>query len=334
MKSAATFILTLLIFQLNLNGAEVFTPIAGVVVNDHNGEFSLYFHDSFTGDYYPVFFEHDPGTTRLSVLMDNRLYHLEPGHGFDIRVQTWGNSVIISWTSSQLSVIQTFTITPGPEDGQPDEIVMRISMINRSGMTHSLGFRALFDTVLGEDSNSHFEVPDREPVRREQEFITRDLPLFWSGRDQSGRHSVYMSFATGQTTLPDRLIFAGWKHLIESGWDYESVQNRSFDVIPYSVNDSAAALFFNPKSVNRDESRDIIFTFRSQMQTDPLSGQAVQAEGQESPSNPQLIQDLEQLDRLMRLIESYLADPVSADSEVLDSLRAQLNQVEERINSY
>jgi hypothetical protein len=48
-------------------------------------------------------------------------------------------------------------------------------------------------------------------------------------------------------TTPDRLVLANWKRLSDSPWLYETVPARSFSELPYSINDSAACLYFGPQ---------------------------------------------------------------------------------------
>ena len=47
-------------------------------------------------------------------------------------------------------------------------------------------------------------------------------------------------------TAPDKVIFANWKRLDESGWTLNIKEDRNFNLLPYSINDSAVCHYYEP----------------------------------------------------------------------------------------
>jgi hypothetical protein len=59
-----------------------------------------------------------------------------------------------------------------------------------------------------------------------------------------------MTSGTG-ITAPDRVVFANWKRLSDATWAFDTSSARDFNLLPYSVNDSAAAQYYEPRSLPR-----------------------------------------------------------------------------------
>ena len=47
-------------------------------------------------------------------------------------------------------------------------------------------------------------------------------------------------------TSPDKVIFSNWKRLDESGWTLNVKDGRNFNLLPYSINDSAVSHYYEP----------------------------------------------------------------------------------------
>ena len=58
-------------------------------------------------------------------------------------------------------------------------------------------------------------------------------------------------------TKPDSVIFANWKRLNDAPWAIDTNPTRNFNLLPYSINDSAVAEFFDPSTIARAASREI-----------------------------------------------------------------------------
>ena len=61
-------------------------------------------------------------------------------------------------------------------------------------------------------------------------------------------------------TDPDRVVVANWKRLNDASWTYESNQTRDFSLLPYSIDDSAIALYYEPATVASSTIRTATYT--------------------------------------------------------------------------
>lgn len=52
-------------------------------------------------------------------------------------------------------------------------------------------------------------------------------------------------------TIPDKVIFANWKRLNDASWSYPTSTARNFNLLPYSVNDSAVSQYYEPRKLSR-----------------------------------------------------------------------------------
>jgi hypothetical protein len=68
-----------------------------------------------------------------------------------------------------------------------------------------------------------------------------------------------VQFAGPGIDRPDKVVLANWKRLSDASWGFDVNSQRNFTLVPYSINDSAIALYWEPISVARGGSRRISF---------------------------------------------------------------------------
>ena len=62
-------------------------------------------------------------------------------------------------------------------------------------------------------------------------------------------------------TKPNEVVLANWKRLNDSSWNYTVNTQRTFSSPPYSINDSAALLVYNPRIIPANQSDEISIAF-------------------------------------------------------------------------
>ncbi len=249
-------VILLLVSVSRLSALEVTNGKMKLVIHENTGRFSLYYLEDVRKDLYtPLFLVQDPRTSVLSILVNNKVYRMGEAAEFVQSVEQTVQGARIVWKSPQLEVSEEFVFIKSKQAPLSDGISIVITLRNISEQDLTLGARYLIDTQLGEKSSTHFVLSDGREVKSELE-ITRPLPLYLISRADNLIGLQCMLSSEG-ITQPDRVVFANWKRMNDSSWSFESSQSRNFNLLPYSVNDSAVFFFYNPVSVSSGSSRTI-----------------------------------------------------------------------------
>ncbi len=216
------------------------------------GRFSLsYLSPLQNGSYIPLLAAQDPRTSLLSIAVGNKVYRMGETSTFSESVQKTPTGGKFVWTSPFLVVTEAFTFISAPGSPLADGVRIDLSLKNVSEQDQSIGARYLFDTYLGEASLVHFQTDTLKEVTRELTLTPADKAAYWvsplvGNQDQVGLECMLTGAGV---TAPDRVEFANWKRLSDASWGFETSPLRNFSVLPYSVNDSAVAQYYDPRTV-------------------------------------------------------------------------------------
>jgi hypothetical protein len=217
-------------------------------LDETDGTFSLYYlADIAANRYIPLFFSQDPETSGVAILEDNRFHRLGESGGFTLETVETRDGGRFIWESSTLEIIEDFSFVASRGSRLANGVQLTITVFNRSEEAKNIGVRVLIDTTLGESQPSHFLLNGNEEIAREEAISSAN---FWVSPSASNPGlGLHYSLAGDGVTRPDRVVFANWKRLIESSWEYPVRENRTFSLLPYSINDSAAAMYYGPRRV-------------------------------------------------------------------------------------
>ncbi len=289
-------------------------------IDEQNGRFSVYaLLDD--GAKRPLLVDEDPRTTMLTVLAGSKIYRMGDSFEFSQDIKQSSDSVDIIWESPSLGVIQRFELDTGT-------LAVIITVKNRSEQDLQIGIRYLLDTYLGERS-THFRA-DGLIVEGETDY-TWATPYQVESSD-SDELSVFIELSGTEITDPDRVVIANWKRLNDASWTFESNQSRDFNLLPYSINDSAVALYYEPQTVPSKTIRSVSFRLRSR---DAQAGSVsfthtsvvdkVDEELKEA-----LFDEMYRLDTLIIKIDRYLDSGQPTAQSDIDELKSTLGQLEEK----
>ena len=122
----------------------------------------------------------------------------------------------------------------------------------------SIGCRVLLDSYLGEKNNQHFKTSNNPQIQTEVQFTNSSLPS-WIESSNEKNIGFRLFVSTNPDLAPNAVMLANWKRINDAVWQPEFQQNRNFTLAPYSINDSAIALYWDPKTVKPKESRKIFY---------------------------------------------------------------------------
>ena len=236
-----------------------------LVLHQGSGRFSLYSNG------VALFVDQDPRTSGLALYLDGKVYRLGAGGEFKQSAEKVPGGARFIWTSKRATVTAIFAFQGA------DAMSLSLTVRNNNAEGElSAGVRLLLDTYLGETGFPHFLIEGVGEVNGEHSFNLADMPAYWLSRSsrETQTPGLQMPLRGPQVTAPDRLVVANWKRLDESSWLYESSPARTFSELPYSINDSAACLYFGPAPLPAGASRSFLMLFSASREPPPAGQQA------------------------------------------------------------
>ncbi|WP_455381791.1 hypothetical protein [Salinispira pacifica] len=357
----------LLLGSLSLHALDLKQGDLKLVLTEDTGRFSLYYlEDAKKNQYQPLFFSDDPRTSVLTIMQDGKLYRMGDSSAFQMSLEHNGNTAAFVWKSSTLTVTEEFSFSPAAGQAAGTGILITLRIRNTGNESSQVGARYLIDTILGEHSAAHFQTQAEGPIRHETQ-ITPSPTDSWVLSAASDPNSVGLKIVTygpGVTT-PDRVVLANWKRLNESPWDYDVNSSRDFNLLPYSINDSAVALYYNSQNLSPGASRTITIAIGTRNAVAPASSAASQTQqpaaspasqssgaeaaqplaqpknnvvnngGARPPKNSELERDYEQTKKLLDQINQLLSQPPGTVSpDQINELQQELKKLEDRRSQY
>ncbi|UCF99302.1 MAG: hypothetical protein JSV89_07115 [Spirochaetaceae bacterium] len=341
-----------------LAALEVDSGRVRLILHEGIGRFSLYTR-STSADYIPLFVDQDPRTSGLSLVVNDKLYKLGETSEFAEKTAKTTNPLTarFEWTSRVLKVVQEFTPVSSGGKIDAEGVRMSIRITNRSPSRLSVGMRLCLDTYLGEDNLSHFSSDRHKEIRRELSVTDSDMIGYWLSPSADSPQNIGLLCVTSGSdiTSPDKIVFANWKRISEASWGYETSTNRNFNLMPYSINDSAVCMYYEPVDLLAQESREIVLVLANVTLTD--YGQVAEATSaavavserpvEQVPADTlqelrtrlssdvgTLEQILEELNSLIGLTDQLLAAPEQLSDEQLRLMEEILSVIKDKSERY
>ena len=259
-KFALLFISLVLLLQAGFS-LELKDGRMRLVVEERTGRFAIYYlSDVAKNQYTPFLYDQEIRTTYPTLMIDQKTYKLGDSSEFRVSVKSDDLGALrVEFRSAFCVVWQTFTFIASPGSTMADGVAIDFSIENVSQTEGTFGLRMLYDTWLGEKSSAHFNASKAGPLSVETSFF--DMQDEWirssdSPASTDGKASLQVLLAS-PATKPDLLIAANWKRLNDATWSFDTNAYRNYTLLPYSINDSALALYFNPTGLRPGATRSI-----------------------------------------------------------------------------
>lgn len=330
-------------------GLEVKEGRIKLVLDEQSGKFSAFYEKSAgSGEYIPLLFSRDPRTSGFGFLVGNRIYSMGESSGFSLESGREGTGAYFLWESKVFRVKQRFSFIRSEGSTLADGFSISIEVENRSSRDQAIGVHYLFDTYLGEEDDRHFITDSGIALKNETEYESL-MPAYWlSPSTEEGFQGLQGMLRSRGVSQPDRIIFANWKRLQENTWNFTVQSSRNFNLLPYSINDSAVCYYYLPKKVASGEKRELKFAFgayrggrysiggeEESSEIQELYNQAASG-SQAAPDDleSQIREDLQAANDLLGKLDELLAYPEDLSNEDIQVLRQILTSLEQRKERY
>ncbi len=283
-------------------------------------------------------------TWRILPQTNNQCHRLGESGGFSLQTVRTRDGGRFVWTSPTLEIVQDFTFVASRGARLANGIQQTVTIRNRSEEAKNIGVRFLLDTTLGETQPAHFLLDGEEEVTREQEVTSGS---HWISPSAEGFELGLFYAMQGQgISRVSRVVFGNWKRLIESSWDYPVRESRTFSLLPYSINDSAAAMYYGPQSVAPGDSFQAVMVMgaagsgafaASQGSSAPLESLfSDTVEGGSGKAPGSLVEEVVAVNDLLAEIDALLSQeggPSGEDVEVVRRIYEELRRRAETARS-
>ncbi len=333
-KTPILAVLVLAASLTSLPALEIDEGRVRLILHEGIGRFSMYARSGSTRDTeIPLFVDQDPRTSGISLVVNDKIYKLGDTADFSEKITkaTISGAPGFEWESRTLKVVQDFFPVSSPTSTEAEGVRMSIQITNLSRSKLSVGLRMCFDTYLGEENLSHFTSDRQQNIRNELTVSRAEMIRYWLSPSSKSPQEIGLICITSgaDITSPDKIVFANWKRLSDASWDYETSSNRNFNLMPYSINDSAVCMYYEPVTITAQGSREIVLVLGNVTLSDYGVEKQVAAS---TPSEPP-VDSLQALgDRVRAAVGSGQDDSAAIQREV-QNLNDLLDEIERRLSS-
>ena len=342
-----TYIL-LFTYILPVYSADITEGRIKLSINENKGTYTPYYLDDVnTGKYIPLLFAKDPETTILSIMVDNKIYKMGNTSIFSNEYFTTPRGGQIVWTSTVLKVTEDFSFLKSKASSLSDGFKITLTVENISENNNYIGIAYLFDTYLGEDQDSHFFLDTGEKITSEDSY-SRNFPAYWVSPSKNSTVSGLQGMLRGPgITVPSKIIFANWKRLKDNLWNFTVKKSRNFNLIPYSINDSAVAFIYDPIRIESKSKRTVVIALGGFSNSTFGASESIESSGinalfdktLNTDKDPQTTEtsvktDLIAITDLIKKINNFLEYPDTASKGEIDLINQILETLKQRKTLY
>jgi len=348
MKLTSIFTILIIFFTFTLHSLDLTEGRIKITLHEDSGSFSVsYLEDINSGKYTPLLFEKDPETSLLSIIVDDKTFKMGNTSVFskDILSTPAGGKIV--WESAILKVTEDFSFVTSESSSLSDGFKLTITVENRSDKTNMIGLNYLFDTYLGEKSDNHFILDNGTSVSSENILIT-NFPNSWISPTENDEFLGLQGMIRGPgITVPNKIIFANWKRLKDNLWNFQAKKNRNFNLVPYSINDSAVSVIYDPIKVKGESSREVVlvmgaytnssFTGSSSLEDseiDTIFSQTLNTDTDPQNTETSIKTDLIATTDLLKKIDSFLLYPDNVTDGEIDLIVQIIETLNQRKKIY
>jgi hypothetical protein len=320
-------VLIISFFSFNLSALDFFEGKIKLIINDNNGSVSMYtLTDPDTSSYAPLFNDREKRASYISVNVDGTVHKPGLSNLFRTRVETRNGYPLIIFESLNLTITEAFTPVRTTSSQETNGVKITVTIQNTSNTEVSAGFMMLLDTNLGEKNREHF-ITNRQMISKETKFKGTDSEMFWISKNQN--YSLMGSIVDpldNTARAPDFVHFANWRRLYNVPWTLSYKPNRSFNNLPYSIQDSAVSYCWEPQTLEGGSS----FTYSIYLTTEDLSWYGLAPASTFSLSD---MKDLSNNDNLLLMymlqetLNKFIAGEIYLDERDLDEIESTINRL-------
>ncbi len=209
-------------------------------------------YDSYSSSYF-------------SVKIGNKIYRLNRENGVKTEARRTPYGAQMAYTiNSKAQIVVDFSFMPSiASSSRVDMLRVTIYSINIGKHLQSYAIKGVFDTLLGENTQSHFSTATERKINSERQFLDMTDQLWIRSSDETT--SIQFLLCGKGISNPRAVTLANKDIISNQGWIPTAQENKSFSSV-LSYNNSALAV--NWKTAYLDPLKADIITFYISVETD------------------------------------------------------------------
>jgi hypothetical protein len=228
-----------------------------VKIDELNGRVTLYRLTAVKGTQYePLVFDTDARTSSLIASIDGRIQKLGETQEYRIAVRKIQNGAEVEFASQVAVVTQRIVFIRSADSRIFNGFKVTYEVKNLTARDAKARLRQIWDTVQGEKNSVHFSTDTIARVEEEMIIGREGAPYYIASPGESASLMLLLK----DVERPDRVVLANWKRLADSTWFYDTLM-KGFSLPPYSVNDSAMALYWDDFIIKAGSSKSVACYF-------------------------------------------------------------------------
>ena len=330
------YLILLILFPVLLSALSVEKGNLKIVADDETGGYLCYARLSGESPWFPLMVE---SFTSSYVQIKVNGEDIIPGESkdFTLRFETSDASLAAVFEGDGIVLTEEIFIR---EDRRGTAYFdLSIQLENSSGDSVEGGIRKVLDTTFIR-GNSHFLI-GRTSVEEEEVFEKGNIPGEILSPGSLPGQKLYVKTAFDDAPGPDRLLLINWNRLDQSSWDYEPAAGTNFNALPFSINDSALGVVWQPLVLKSGASLNVRlamgprdFTLEEEPPAEETEPGAAAVPADPALALLHLEEQLEYIDFLLEDVEDLIGRIDEADNEDILSLEDRLDILEQKKRDY
>lgn len=155
-----------------------------------------------------------------------------------------------------IEVVQELSLARSPTTHVRDAARIAYRITNRGTRAHAVGLRVVLDTMLGSNDGAPLRAGDRA-IATATRLSGEAVPEYWQAFESLSEPAVISqgTLRAAGITAPDRMEMVDWGTLADHVWRYEFPEGRDFTRAGEVEQDTAVALYWEPKPLGPGETR-------------------------------------------------------------------------------
>ena len=195
-------------------------------------------------------------STNLQIKTEKKVYKLVSDSNVNYSLLKNDNSMTVIYDIPKICEVKAnFKFLHSSSENDYDTLKVTYSITNKGTKKEDFSLKAIYDTVLGETTQTHFYTSENNPVRNEVMYRTMQNQKWVISKNNYA--SVQFLFDGGDTTPVEILALANNSTLTKNTWEPDMLSYRAFDTV-LSYNNSSIGVIWPTEKLMPNQSTNII----------------------------------------------------------------------------
>lgn len=158
--------------------------------------------------------------------------------------------ILTTYMFGDIEAVQELSLARGQSTRMLDTVNITYRLVNKGTVPHEVGVRVMLDTMCGTNDGAPIRMGSQQ-ITKAQYVTGGAVADFWQAFDNLSNPTVVSqgTLRGGETTPPDKVLFADWGSLADEPWEFAPKEDQGFIRLGEVDPDTAAAMFWSPTAL-------------------------------------------------------------------------------------